>query len=105
MPYKNPVVRRYDNTQRHKRQYDLIRSQIFEKLGGKCALCGFNNPLALQVDHVNGGGTRERQLYRTKGLRTYYKDILGKIEVGNTSYQLLCANCNCIKRGRNREVK
>ena len=28
---------------------------------GKCMICGFTDPRALQIDHVNGGGAKERK--------------------------------------------
>jgi hypothetical protein len=107
MPYR-PETRRTmqpRNSENHKRQYDAVRRRIFDLLGNRCIVCGFDNPTTLQIDHVNGGGTKERQLYRTRGLRTYYRDILKKIEIGDASYQLLCANCNCIKKDRSGEEK
>ena len=51
-------------------------------------------------NHVKGGG-RPEQLYMGSGgikwLR-YYKRIAGGAKQGETKYQLLCANCNWMKR-------
>lgn len=107
MPYSPEIRRKMQprNSERHKSQYYKVKFRIFELLGNKCILCGFENPAALQIDHINGNGARERQLYRTRGLRTYYRDIRRKIETGDNSYQLLCANCNCIKKALSGEVK
>lgn len=66
--------------------------KAFEILGNQCAWCGFTDIRALNVDHVNGGGNKERQELRDR------RKIHRKIVEGNTSdYQLLCANCNAIK--------
>jgi hypothetical protein len=68
---------------------------IFLVFGNKCGKCGFDNPLALQIDHINGGGGKEKR----NGNRWYYKKILAEITSGNPRrYQLLCANCNWIKK-------
>jgi len=61
------------------------------KLGGKCCKCGFDDARALQIDHINGGGTREQKRI---GGRAIYQRVLD----GYEGYQVLCANCNWIKR-------
>jgi hypothetical protein len=72
------------------------RKLSLELLGGKCVKCGFSDTRALQIDHVNGGGTKER----VKDSRIAEKNVIN----GNTTdYQLLCANCNWIKRFENKE--
>lgn len=69
------------------------RIAIVAFLGGRCARCGFEDPRALQIDHVHGGGVRE--IKRLGGNRSkFYARILETPE----RYQLLCANCNWIKR-------
>lgn len=80
------------------RWYREIRKKILNKLGNKCILCGFDNPWALQVDHINGGGTKE--IKKQGGKKVYYQMVLEDI---NGKYQLLCANCNWIKRHENNE--
>src|SRR5258708_35432765 len=37
-----------------------LRMDIITPLGGECIRCGFTDWRALQVDHVNGGWTKER---------------------------------------------
>jgi len=37
-----------------------VRFQIIDLLGGKCVVCGFSDWRALQVDHIKGGGYKER---------------------------------------------
>lgn len=61
------------------------------KLGGVCKRCGFADERALEFDHIIGGIGRNRPTgwARFKGLTEDAE--LGKI-------QLLCANCNRIKR-------
>lgn len=75
------------------------RERIVKLLGNRCCRCGFSDVRALQIDHVNGGGTRDRA--RLKGAIAYYIHIERNLNSG--LYQLLCANCNWIKRVENGE--
>lgn len=68
-----------------------IIAQIFELLGNECTKCSFANKIALQIDHLNGGGYKHRRI--KGGGMSYYKDILKNIK----NYQLLCANCNFVE--------
>lgn len=80
-----------------------LRQLAIDTLGGKCVRCGFSDSRALQIDHINGGGSKERKEVGYSGqfnlnvVRSHLKDE-GK-------YQLLCANCNWIKRYENNEAK
>lgn len=88
---------------RHNRDYLValrasLRAEVIAKLGGCCKRCGFADARALQVDHVNGDGFQERQENHSNHahLRRVLADRQGR-------YQLLCANCNWIKRHENNE--
>lgn len=76
-----------------------LHEQILELLGGAvCARCGFTDIRALQIDHIDGNGKQDRKLY--KQTIRWYKHIL---EAGGSGLQVLCANCNWIKRHENGE--
>jgi hypothetical protein len=77
-----------------------VRFELLEHLGGKCVHCGFSDWRALQVDHVNGGG---RQEYHN-GYSTNSVKYLKKVVASPGAYQLLCANCNWIKKYENNEI-
>lgn len=72
------------------------RLKLIKDFGGICVKCNFDDPRALQFDHKNGGGNAE---FRLLGSSKYYK----KISKEPQKYQLLCANCNAIKRITNKE--
>ena len=57
-------------------------------LGRKCVRCGFDDIRALQIDHINNDGYKENRV------KMYHKILRGDTE----GYQVLCANCNWIKR-------
>ncbi|MBV6446346.1 MAG: hypothetical protein IFNCLDLE_02639 [Ignavibacteriaceae bacterium] len=67
----------------------------------KCLRCGFSDIRALQIDHVNGGGRAEVRNTKFRNPYRYGKHIAKNPE----DYQVLCANCNWIKRDENKEYK
>ena len=69
------------------------KKRAFEKLGGICVHCDYDNPLALELDHVNGGGRKERRSEYGRNYDFYRSIALGERD----DIQLLCANCNRIK--------
>ncbi len=99
-------IRKYQQTEKGKRTtYEAIkrynkklRMLVIQRLGSKCCFCGFDDVRALQVDHINGGGSKE---IKELGANKIYRKILD----GDMSYQLLCANCNWIKRAERNENK
>jgi hypothetical protein len=74
-----------------------LRAAALDFLGNRCVQCGFTDARALQIDHIHGGGARERREGKSP------RDIYRKVLAGEPGYQLLCANCNWIKRYENEE--
>jgi hypothetical protein len=68
------------------------RRELIEAFGGECVECGFDDERALQIDHLNGGGNQQRKGFSNAS--AYYRYVLSHQE----EFQLLCANCNQIKR-------
>ena len=75
-----------------------VRAEVIASMGGKCVKCGFSDPRALQIDHIHGGGSQEEQ----GGSRYALFARLSK-HPDPIKFQLLCANCNTIKREENGE--
>jgi len=94
----NKKGRDYYKTSREKvlKRHQILRFKVLQKLGNKCVRCGFDDWRALQVDHVKNNGHEERKKLRPREL---YEKILElpKDEL-EENYQLLCANCNWIKK-------
>ena len=78
------------------------RDRCYDSMGGKCFKCGFSDYRALQIDHVNGDGKSERPLLNKKD---YYPNVSKSFLAGENRYQLLCCNCNWIKREENGEYR
>lgn len=67
-----------------------------------CVKCGYDDIRALSIDHIKGGGTRERAR-RGEGysqVRIYQRLKQLGFPVG---YQTLCMNCQLIKRTEEKE--
>ena len=110
--------------QRHERPKTLknYRLEIIAELGGKCQWegCDITDTDILQIDHVHGGGSKERRrmgLHKSPGLERgrlpsvqkardpshYYLHILGRLHTGD--YQVLCANHNVKKAALERQAR
>lgn len=77
---------------RHKMRYLAMLA-----LGGVCVQCGYDNPRALEFDHVNNDGSKDRRS-GTKSDSYNRVQIHKAIAAGERDdIQLLCANCHRIK--------
>lgn len=69
------------------------RERLYEIYGHVCAICGFSDKRALTLDHrLNNGNEERRQL----GERGVYRKA--KAGYAPDEYQILCMNCQFIKR-------
>lgn len=95
---KKNSIKNKDKISDYRRKYKLkMRNAVLDKFGRICKHCGFSDVRALQVDHVFGDGFIDRKLYSGPNYKRVIEDVDGK-------YQLLCANCNWIKRFDNSEI-
>lgn len=94
------------NNQRRRRK---LRHDVVVLMGARCTnptcrwlnddgTMGCTDERLLQIDHINGGGTKER--------KTVQVDVMLKrlLREGYSGYQLLCSNCNWLKRSINNET-
>ena len=70
------------------------RMLVKQELGGKCVDCGYDNPLALEFDHISRGAKRAL----VTNLRS-----LARIRAEASGCVLRCANCHRIKTWINRD--
>ena len=102
---------RADTSKIDHERYIKTRNEVIQALGGKCVnpynlfphpdWC--NDSACLQVDHVHGGGRKEVKKFPNS--LSFYKYVLEQVKLGSKEYQLLCGNCNLIKREKNREFR
>lgn len=72
-----------------------IRKKLFDLYGDKCVLCEFADKRALTLDHKLNNGSQERKKLGERGV--YMKAIK---KYSPDEYQILCMNCQFIKRHR-----
>lgn len=96
----NPATRRKSAREYNQRR----RVETIEFYGGKCVRCGFADVRALHIDHIHGGGKQERDAGR-HGLFELWKITRSDPVMARETFQLLCANCNSIKRHEEYEFK
>jgi len=93
--------RKAEYIKNNRQTYWRLKREVFILLGDKCSVCGLSDRRALQIDHVNGGGTQEIQSLCPT---TYFRKIISEVKSGSKKYQLLCANHNAIKRWESHEL-
>ena len=100
--YTDPDYRKEKNEIRNKsrkQKYIADKNSLFKILGGfKCCECGFDNPLALQIEHKDDTGNLDKRRFNRHDqfFRYYITHPLEAIEY----LQIMCANCNQIKIDR-----
>lgn len=92
-----------------KQYYKRKRKFLIDLLGGKCSnpKCAVAGGMAdvrcLQLDHIDGGGSKEKRSFGgALQMILHYAD---HPDEARQKLQVLCANCNWIKRHDNREVR
>jgi len=86
--------------QKYHAQRQVRRKEMIDILGGHCVKCGIDDIRVLQIDHINGGGIKEIRHHSQEWL---YKRVIKSFQKGENKYQLLCANCNWIKKWEKNE--
>lgn len=107
MPYSSPIMK----NKRARERRDLLRYAVICRYGGKCAnpACQWLNPdgtrgcrdfRCLQVDHVFNDAPEDKTIYGVGrgGCGGSIKFLRFVLEDNSGRYQILCSNCNWIKR-------
>lgn len=75
---------------------------MIDLLGGLSVLSVASTiPALLQFDHIHGDGKKDI----TNNRHGYVTSVLKSVMANEDKFQLLCANCNWIKRAENHEVR
>lgn len=98
-PRKAELMRKYrtENPEKYAAQSRKAKARereiLFEMYGHICAVCGFGDKRALTLDHKLNNGSEERNKYGERGVYRKAKSVYSPDE-----YQILCMNCQFIKR-------
>jgi len=99
------MLKNHDKVRLNQAKYKKkIRQSLINMLGGECIQCGFRDYRALQIDHIGGGGSSGKRRKLGGYHYTEYKKYTENPELANKEIQVLCANCNYIKRYTHKEV-
>jgi len=82
-----------------RKSYQKIKAEVisfYSKGNNICAYCGFTDMRALTIDHIGGGGNAHRKQIKRLSGGTFYCWLKRNNYPGG--YQVLCANCQFIKR-------
>ena len=74
--------------------YHNIRDAAFRAYGGAtCACCGETEKMFLSLDHIDGGGNKQRrEIADAYGSNNFY--VWLKRQNYPAGFQVLCQNCN-----------
>lgn len=85
-------VKRYEVYLRtRRRNYDKVRTQVIQILGGVCKGCGISDIRLLQINHRNGGGTKD---FGHDPVNAYRDIVKGRRD--RSEFDVRCANCNIL---------
>jgi hypothetical protein len=102
-PEKREHISRKQSVYKRKNRAEW-KLEAMNVLGGpRCSHCGYDKDIrALQIDHVNGDGHAYRKANKTMNGVAFYKFV---VETKGKGLQVLCANCNTIKKFECKEYR
>lgn len=92
--YRNRICRKCSNIAK-RNSYIRLKINVFDYYWSKCANCGIDKIEFLTIDHINNDGAQHRKEVGTQ--------IFPWLKMNNypTEFQILCFNCNYLKRNLN----
>ncbi|KKL61610.1 hypothetical protein LCGC14_2193580 [marine sediment metagenome] len=78
------------NLEARRKYYRKLRQDVLTAYGRICVCCGELHEEFLTMDHINGGGRKERKKYSGGG---FYASLRSR-GFPKDDYRLLCMNCN-----------
>lgn len=80
----------------HKTYRRELRKKTLDAYGGKCVCCGEHRWQFLTIDHPKGDGQKDREPHRR--IVGQFYGWLRKQGYPQGYYQVLCMNCNWVRR-------
>jgi hypothetical protein len=97
------ILRQRITTKKRNRNMKLEVLKKYSNGSMKCVKCGFSDLRALSIDHINGEGNKHRKELKIHGGggSNFYDWLVRKNFP--SGFQVLCMNCQFIKRVENNE--
>jgi hypothetical protein len=77
--------------------YYELKNKVFEILGGSiCVICNFKDERALDLEHIDGEGNKDRKQYSR--MNQFLKWVIENPVEAVKKLQITCRNCNTIKQ-------
>jgi len=111
----NPLAYDLEYSRQYHRIYDTklkLKERVLSHYSGGTMACAnpfnqhseaYTDIRALEIDHIDGGGLVHFRSIGRMGGSAFYKWLIAR--GFPEGYQVLCANCNRIKRAVNQEVR
>lgn len=91
----NPEAVKKHKHDNNLKTYRQRRNAIMDLLGRECVCCGETIEVFLTVDHIHGGGNKQRKELGTTSSDAFYRWMLKQpVEQLLKDFQTLCFNCN-----------
>jgi hypothetical protein len=82
---------REEHSERDEAYYWAKKLELMNMYGGKCAICGKTELTVLTIDHIFGGGKKERDELRDNNINYYCKLLREPVR---SDLRCLCIECN-----------
>lgn len=93
MPYKDKEKQRIAQAESARRRTLRNKKIVIDMYGGRCQECGYNNPIALELDHIK---PIKRKFWGTESGSGLWSRVARGL-LPKQDFNLLCANCHSIK--------
>jgi len=90
----------------YKNHYLRIKKDVIDHYSNgdnRCAVCGESRSACLSIDHINGNGASHLRELGLKAGHSFYQWLINNDYP--EGYQILCMNCQFIKRAFNQEYR
>jgi hypothetical protein len=91
--FKKEIERRRKKLSKTWERNQKAKSKVITAYGGKCTCCGEYDQDKLVIDHIHGGGSKEKNSYPARNVYLYLKNL----PLNKKKFQVLCQNCNQAK--------
>lgn len=81
--------------EKNRRHTQKLKREVIDAYGGRCSCCGELEIVFLTIDHINGGGKKQRSEVGGFGKKFYL--WLKRNNYPKDEFQVLCLNCNFAK--------